>query len=46
MTTKQNEMEKRRKSGLPIIINREGNIINITPHQKWEEANEKENIKH
>ncbi len=40
------EMEKRRKLGLPIIISRNGKIININPQAKWEKNDEKENLQH
>ncbi len=41
-----NEMEKRRKLGLPIIISRNGKIININPQAKWKKNDEKENLQH
>jgi len=41
-----NEMEKRRKLGLPIIVNRNGKIININPQAKWKKNDEKENLQH
>ena len=40
------EMEKRRKLGLPIIISRNGKIININPQAKWEKNDKKETIQH
>ncbi len=40
------EMEKKRKLGLPIIISRNGKIININPGAKWEKNDEKENLQH
>ncbi len=41
-----NEMEKSRKLGLPIIISRNGKIININPQAKWKKNDEKENLQH
>jgi hypothetical protein len=41
-----NEMEKRRKLGLPIIISRNGKIININPQAKWKKNDGKENLQH
>ena len=41
-----NEMEKRRKLGLPIIVSRNGKIININPQAKWKKNDKKENIQH
>ncbi len=41
-----NEMEKRRKLGLPIIISRNGKIININLQAKGEKNDEKENLQH
>ena len=35
------EMEKRRKLGLPIIVSRNGKIIDINPQQKSGKADEK-----
>jgi len=40
------EMDKRRKLGLPIIISRNGKIININPQAKWGKNDEKENLQH
>ncbi len=40
------EIEKRRKLGLPIIISRNGKVININPLVKWEKNDKKENIQH
>lgn len=40
------EMDKRKKLGLPIIISRNGKIININPQAKWEKNDEKGNLQH
>ncbi len=40
------EMDKKRKLGLPIIVSRNGKIININPQAKWEKNDKKENIQH
>ncbi len=39
-----NEMEKRRKLGLPIIISRNGKIIDINPQPKSDKTDKKESI--
>lgn len=38
------EMEKKRKLGLPIIISRNGKIIDINPQPKSDKTDKKENI--
>lgn len=40
------EMEKKRKLGLPIIISRNGKIIDINPQPKSNNTDEKVNLQH